>query len=349
MIQDGNIEKINVILYFQESCNECDEIVSDLLSLQSVTPHNLIKIDINSDESLRTAYQASIPVIEVGPYQLKNPITFLDLQAALGAAKDRKDRLKQGGNITYQRRVEQGQKITGTDKFSRWISNHYMLLFNVLVLIYIGLPFLAPVFGKFHLAGPAKVIYSLYSPLCHQLSFRSWFLFGEQAYYPRELAGIDGKITYEKLIGSNVINLAEARSFIGNEITGYKVALCERDVAIYSAILIFGLIFSINRRRIKVLRWYFWVIFGIIPIGLDGVSQLPSLLQNILPIQFPIRESTPILRTLTGGLFGLFTAWYLYPLIEETMQDTRRMVAKKMAYISQIQLENESGDNNALP
>jgi uncharacterized membrane protein len=68
------------------------------------------------------------------------------------------------------------------------------------------------------------------------------------------------------------------------------------------------------------------------PIALDGFSQLFSQLpyqfiQNILPY----RESTPLLRALTGFLFGICTAWFVFPLIEESMADTRRQFARKFA------------------
>jgi uncharacterized membrane protein len=242
MMTDEKLENLNVLFYYKEDCIECDKVETELLSIQADVPHNLIKINILSDESLRRAYQDSVPIIEAGPYQLKSPFTRVDLQTALGAAKDRKDRLEQDGDCGYRRRMEQGRKITGTDRFSLWISNHYMLVFNILGLLYLGLPFLAPVLEKAHYPAPAKIIYAIYSPLCHQLAFRSWFLFGEQAYYPRELAGISGKITYEQLLGSERIDLTEARNFIGNDQIGYKVAFCQRDIAIYGAILLFGLI-----------------------------------------------------------------------------------------------------------
>jgi hypothetical protein len=38
-----------------------------------------------------------------------------------------------------------------------------------------------------------------------------------------------------------------------------------------------------------------------------------------------------LLRTLTGALFGITTAWYGFPLIEETMLDSRKALKKKFA------------------
>jgi hypothetical protein len=34
---------------------------------------------------------------------------------------------------------------------------------------------------------------------------------------------------------------------------------------------------------------------------------------------------------LTGGLFGLTTAWFGFPVIEETMEETRQILAAKRA------------------
>jgi hypothetical protein len=59
---------------------------------------------------------------------------------------------------------------------------------------------------------------------------------------------------------------------------------------------------------------------------LDGVSQLVSQ----PPFNFiPFRETTPLLRLLTGFLFGFSTAWFGYPLVEETMADSRQVLAAK--------------------
>jgi len=86
------------------------------------------------------------------------------------------------------------------------------------------------------------------------------------------------------------------------------------------------LIFAITGRRIPILPWYLWVIIGLIPIGLDGTGQLISQ----PPFNFiPFRESTPNMRILTGFLFGFTTAWFGYPMVEQTMRETRQIIATK--------------------
>jgi uncharacterized membrane protein len=219
-----------------------------------------------------------------------------------------------------------------------WFARHYLALLNLIIFIYVGLPFFAPVLEKSQSAGIARVIYRIYSPLCHQFGFRSFFLFGEQTYYPLAEAGISGVKTFEQVAGlSDLANpysasRLAARRFIGDETVGYKVALCERDVAIYGAMLLFGLVYGLTGRRLRGLHWIAWILIGLTPIALDGVSQLVS--QFGLPWleqMLPYRESTPHLRVLTGALFGFGTAWFAFPNIEDSMRETRQFFIKKTA------------------
>ncbi len=135
----------------------------------------------------------------------------------------------------------------------------------------------------------------------------------------------------------------QARQFIGNEAVGYKMAFCERDVAIYGAIFLFGIIYALSGRRIKPLHWVLWVLIGMIPIGLDGFSQLFSQIEwSWLQSILPYRESTPFLRVLTGALFGFTTAWFAYPYMEESMAETRQFFIKKFESIRQNNLSSAS-------
>ena len=331
---------ISVTLYGREDCHLCDQAVEDLQALQEQYPHHLVVIDVDGNRDLLRAYGLEVPVVEIGPYRLKAPITRQELAVTLGAATDRAHDLEAINSADYQARMQRGWKVTGADRFSYWLSRHYMTLFNTFVLIYVGLPFLAPVFMALGFTSPARLIYRGYGSVCHQFAFRSWFLFGKQAVYPRAEAGVEGLLTYGQATGLDEADQFAAREFVGNPALGYKVALCERDVAIYGGILLFGLVFSLTGKRIKPLPWYLWILVGILPIAVDGISQLlsqPPL--NTLPVlsQIPYRESTPFLRTLTGGLFGLSTAWFGYPMVEDTMVETRRFMALKFARVRELQ------------
>lgn len=94
------------------------------------------------------------------------------------------------------------------------------------------------------------------------------------------------------------------RSFF---IAGQQVAVCQRDVGTYAAILAGGIAFVFARGWMRPLRWRYYPLF-LAPMALDAGTQL-----------FGWRESTWELRLLTGVLFGLGTVWLLFPFIEETM------------------------------
>lgn len=333
---------VTVTLYRKHDCAECAEILQLLSELQETFPHqvavvNMDELDVEKISDDRIRY----PYVKVGPYVLHAPFRKTDLQVALGASIDRVSHLESVGDQEYQKRLTRGHTITKTDRFSYWLSKHFLLIINLVIFIYAGLPFLAPVLMKAKLESPARVIYAMYSPLCHQLGFRSWFLFGEQFYYPRELANIEGLKTFEMETGITSDEILKARAFLGDEKTGYKVALCERDTAIYTAMLLFGIIFMASGRKIKPIPWYIWLSIGLVPIGLDGFSQLPGLAGG-LPDWVPMRESTPPLRVVTGMLFGGTTAAYLFPLLEESMRETRTLLGTKMMIAKQLSSNGES-------
>jgi uncharacterized membrane protein len=331
---------ITVTLFRKNNCEECVDALQLLNDLQEIHPHKLAVVNVDMLEGIEQQNsKVKYPYIKTGPYVIHPPFNKMDLQVALGASTDRANHLEAVGDPKYLRRIERGRKVTGTDKFSFWLSKHLMTLITFFIFLYAGLPFLAPVLMKANATAPARVIYAIYSPLCHQLAFRSWFLFGEQPFYPRALAGVSGYKTFEEATGLSSSEIFEARDFTGNPQVGYKVALCERDTAIYLSMLLFGLIFMATGRRLKTIPWYLWILFGLIPIALDGFSQLPGLSSGILPEWLPVRESTPLLRVVTGALFGGSTAWYLFPLIEESMRETRQFLAAKMVITQQISQE----------
>lgn len=122
----------------------------------------------------------------------------------------------------------------------------------------------------------------------------------------------------------------------GNSDLGFKVALCQRDVAIYGTIMLAGLAYSLLRDRVKIRPLPVWayIAFGIVPIGMDGgyqwITYILSILLTSSPI--PVRETTPLLRTLTGALFGLATAWLAYPHFQSIMDDFRKTLQKRFEW-----------------
>lgn len=331
---------VEVILYSRGDCHLCDEVEEELGKIQSEIPHHLSKIDIDESQELSKKYGQKIPVVEIGPYHLEAPIDIQDLKITLLAAQHREDQI-----ATIDKSIENGTlKIniswTTSDRFSYWLSKKYLTVFNIFVSVYLFLPILAPILMKSGIEQPASWIYRAYGAVCHQLAFRSWFLFGEQTVYPREAAHVDTLLTFGQATGVDEGDLWGARRYVGDATVGYKMALCERDIAIYGGILLFGLIFGLTGKKIPSIPWYIWIIIGIVPIGLDGFSQLVSQPPMNL---IPFRESTPFLRSITGFLFGFMTAWFGYPLVERSMQDTEEYLITKMERIKKQKAGMASG------
>lgn len=232
---------------------------------------------------------------------------------------------------------------TAVDRLVARVARHWLGLFNTIVAVFIGLPFLAPVL--MHLGGTGgcaacswagHLLYVLYSPTCHQLPERSYFLFGPQVVYSTHELETAGAVPP----GISLLQ-RELLRYPGSEQLGYKVAVCERDVAIYGGILIGGLIFGLIRSMLKprgrpidtvhfpVPRLRLWTYaLLLIPMAVDGVTQL-----------FGFRESTWFLRTVTGLIFGLASVWLAYPYIQEAMDDIVRTAGRSK------QREGQTGQN----
>jgi len=211
-----------------------------------------------------------------------------------------------------------------SDAFRLWFRQHYVFVILGLLIIYLGAAFMAPLLMRLNLTPYAKWIYTLYSNSCHQLAYRSWFLFGQQSAYPRELANITTLLTYEQVFGFPASDYDAARAIIGNELVGYKVALCQRDVAMYISLILFGLIFALTKKRIRAISFWVWLVIGIVPLGLDGISQLSASGWTLLN-SLPLRESTPLIRSFTGFTFGYCSGWFLFPTIERSFIDLEKL------------------------
>ncbi|MCO6449258.1 MAG: DUF2085 domain-containing protein [Caldilineales bacterium] len=188
--------------------------------------------------------------------------------------------------------------VAAIDGFAAFIGKRWALVINVMILLYVGLPLLAPVLMNVGAELPARIIYTIYIPFCHQLPERSYFIGGDSLVYNiSELPA--GTIAQSD-------NIFLRRSYIGDHEHGYKTALCQRDIAIYGTMFIVALLFSLRRSRVPRLPFKFFVLM-LIPIAVDGLSQL-----------FGLRTSNWYLRTLTGVLFGLAVIWLAYPYLQQS-------------------------------
>jgi uncharacterized membrane protein len=101
-------------------------------------------------------------------------------------------------------------------------------------------------------------------------------------------------------------------------IFGHQMAFCHRDTAIYLSLFLAVIVFGFVRHRVKPLPWQVYIAF-IAPMAIDGFTQL-----------FGLRSSNWQLRTLTGVLFGVGSAWLALPYLEEAFQDIRQSVNQQL-------------------
>jgi uncharacterized membrane protein len=171
------------------------------------------------------------------------------------------------------------------------IRRHWLAAVNLIVAIFVALPILAPILLALGYDRPANEIYAAYQFVCHQWAFRSFFLFGPELTYGSDSLG-------------NLVGHQEIYAFVGSPALGYKIAFCERDLAIYLSVLLAGVAFGRLRGRIPELGVIGYGLL-IAPMAVDGFTQL-----------FGWRESSPELRVMTGALFGLASVWLIYPRID---------------------------------
>ena len=171
---------------------------------------------------------------------------------------------------------------------ARRVIRHWPAALNLALGSFLAGALAAPVLSALGWTAAADGLYAAYHLTCHQWAFRSFFVFGQQAVYSeQQLADL----------GVNPF------SFVGAEGLGWKMAFCERDVAIYVGLLVVGLLYARRRDLRPSSFWVYGVL--IVPMAVDGFTQL-----------FGWRESTWELRVATGLLFGLASAWLVLPRLE---------------------------------
>ena len=223
-----------------------------------------------------------------------------------------------------------------------FICRHWILAFGIILGLYVGLPFLAPVFMQAGWSGPARVIYLIYSFLCHQLPQRSYFLFGSKVTY--SLAEVQAA-------WRNTINPLVLRQFIGNAEMGWKVAWSDRMVSMFTSLWLFGWLWWPLRRRLKALPWWGLVLF-LLPMAVDGTSHLISDLagigqgfrdSNLWLAALTNHTFSPgfyagdawgsfnsLIRLLTGVLFGAGVVWFGFPFLDELFNQEASILSNRL-------------------
>jgi len=182
---------------------------------------------------------------------------------------------------------------------------HWLAALNIALGAFIAGALAAPILAALGWRSTADALYAAYHFTCHEWAFRSFFLLAP------------AQPTLAVYSQPQLLDLeTDPYGFIGSADLGWKMAFCERDLAIYCALLAAGLYYARHRH----MRPASFVAYGILilPIALDGFTQLLGW-----------RESTWELRVATGALFGLASGWLVLPRLDGafTLQPATRQYA----------------------
>lgn len=213
------------------------------------------------------------------------------------------------------------------------IGRHWLLIVNILMGIWVALPWLAPVFMHWGWERTARPIYFFYSFQCHQLPERSFFLFGPKLMYSLNEIQSAWQYTDNPLV---------LRQWIGNVDMGWKVAWSDRMVYMYSMLFLSSLGYGLLRERLKPLplRAFFLLL---LPMAIDGTTHAISdlvgigqgfrdtnvwlriLTKNAFPIAFyhgdGLGSFKSWMRLITGILFGIALVGFAFPYIKDSFAD----------------------------
>jgi uncharacterized membrane protein len=181
------------------------------------------------------------------------------------------------------------------------------LVLLLLIGVWVGLPWLAPLFMALGWSDAGNFIYLVYATQCHQLPQRSFFLFGPRSMFSLQDIQAAWQDTNNPLI---------LRQFIGNPEMGWKVAWSDRMVSMYSSTILWAALLRPIQRRVPTLPWWGLFLF-LLPMAVDGSTHLLSDLVGGIGSGF--RDSNAWLASLTGNAFpstfyagdalGSFNSW----------------------------------------
>jgi len=182
----------------------------------------------------------------------------------------------------------------------RWLAQHWLALWLVGAALLAALPVAAPLLAASGHHRSASLLYAAFRPMCHQLPHHSWFLGGRAATYA--LADV------QAALGPTASAALAFHRPLAAPPFGFQMAVCQRDLATYAGLLAASLAYALGASG-RALGWRGYAAC-LVPIAADGLTQLVGL-----------RESTPLLRSATGGLFGAATALFVLPQVDAAFRE----------------------------
>lgn len=205
------------------------------------------------------------------------------------------------------------------------LNKRWIWLFTLGYGVFVGLPYLAPVFMHLGWVSLGRATYFVYGFLCHQLPQRSFFLFGPKAMYSLAEVQTAWQHTFDPFL---------LRGFVGNIGMGWKVAWSDRMVSMYTSVLLFTWLWYPIRRKLRPVPFWGFLLL-LVPMAVDGGTHLISdtaglgqgfrdtnlwlaqITGNFFPETFYAGEAfgsfNSWMRLLTGLFFGLAIVWFVFP------------------------------------
>jgi uncharacterized membrane protein len=219
---------------------------------------------------------------------------------------------------------------TTANKFSLFLSRHWLAFANTFFFLYAGLPFAAPLLLANGQTGVANGIYWVYHNLCHLLPSRAYFVAGEQvclchrclAIYASIFLGgiIFGFVRYtlKPLPPKWYLLFLMPMALDGGMGLASELLQFIPIIALWIVgLLVVGLVGGLLYQQ-KLLNWQLAVVLACIPLALLYLTFIGPHQSNIY------------LRHITGFLFGIGTVWVAYPLLQEGFGDIEQDAGTKL-------------------
>jgi uncharacterized membrane protein len=228
--------------------------------------------------------------------------------------------------------------VLSLDRQILWLSKHWLAALNTFMLLYVGLPFLAPILLANGYTAPAHFIYTLYRAFCHQLPSHSYFIMGQQMAFCQRDTAIYGSL----LLGGLFFGLVRhqlrplpLRWYVFFLVPialdgGMQMASLWLEMGVPISLLwaigfiALGLT-SASLHRSHYLSWHSYLFFAFGPLALLYLQYTGFYVSNW------------VLRTLTGFLFSFGTIWFAYPYLEESFRDIHRQLTAKLTQVDSPQ------------
>jgi len=154
---------MQITLYTSQTCHLCDEVSRLLERLAPQYDLEIKEVDISGDEALLEAIGGRVPTVEIegdSLGRLEAPFDEAQLRVRLEIARRS---LTPRLSDAQSRKGREPAVDSAVERFMSYISRHWLRFVSIALGIFVGLPWLAPVFAALGWWGIADPIYTVYA------------------------------------------------------------------------------------------------------------------------------------------------------------------------------------------